>query len=68
MGPPDMTEEEINYWDEKLSEMAATDEWKELLENNDWDDFYQTSADTKKFMEEQEQLYSELIDDSGLVE
>src|SRR5690606_37545511 len=27
MGPPDMTEEEIKYWDEKLSEMAQTPEW-----------------------------------------
>ncbi|WP_455663262.1 tripartite tricarboxylate transporter substrate binding protein [Pradoshia sp.] len=67
MGPPDMTEEEISYWDEKLSKMVETDMWKELVENNDWENFYQNSTDTKKFMEEQEQLYKELIDDSGLI-
>ncbi|MCM3576253.1 tripartite tricarboxylate transporter substrate binding protein [Mesobacillus subterraneus] len=67
MGPPDMTEEEIKYWDEKLGEMVETEEWKKLLENNDWDSFYQDSATTKKFFEEQEKLYKQLIDDSGLV-
>lgn len=67
MGPPDMTEEEIKYWDEKLGEMVETDEWKKLLENNDWDSFYQDSEATKKFFDEQEKLYKKLIDDSGLV-
>lgn len=67
MGPPNMTEEEIAFWDEKLGEMVQTDQWKELLENNDWEDFYQNSADTKKFLEEQEELYRELVEESGLV-
>lgn len=67
MGPPDMTEEEIKYWDEKLTEMVKTDEWKKLLENNDWDDFYQNSEETKAFFDEQEKLYKDLINDSGLV-
>ncbi|KKK38879.1 membrane protein [Mesobacillus campisalis] len=67
MGPPDMTEEEVKYWDEKLAAMAETEEWKELLANNDWEDFYQDSSTTKEFMAEQEKLYTELIDDSGLV-
>lgn len=68
MGPPNMTEEEIQYWDEKLGEMVESEEWKELLKNNDWDSFYQNSTETKKFMDEQEQLYTELIEKSGLVQ
>ncbi|MFL0506852.1 tripartite tricarboxylate transporter substrate binding protein [Ureibacillus sp. 179-F W5.1 NHS] len=68
MGPPNMTGEEIQYWDEKLGEMVESEEWKELLKNNDWDSFYQNSTETKKFMDEQEQLYTELIEKSGLVQ
>ncbi|SOC41419.1 tripartite tricarboxylate transporter substrate binding protein [Ureibacillus acetophenoni] len=68
MGPPNMTEEEIQYWDEKLSKMVESEEWKQLLENNDWDSFYQTSEETRLFMAEQEKLYKELIDQSGLVQ
>ena len=68
MGPPNMTGEEIQYWDEKLGEMVESEEWKELLKNNDWDSFYQNSTETKKFMDEQEQLYTELLEKSGLVQ
>ncbi|SCB72612.1 Tripartite-type tricarboxylate transporter, receptor component TctC [[Bacillus] enclensis] len=66
MGPGDMTEEEIAYWDEKIGEMVKTDEWKKMLENNDWDDFYKDSKETKEFMKEQEKLYSDLVESSGL--
>lgn len=38
-----------------------------VLENNDWDDFYKNSSDTKTFLEEQEKSYKELVNDSGLV-
>lgn len=68
MGPPDMTEEEIKYWDEKLGEMVKSEEWAELLTNNDWDDFYQNSSDTKAFFDEQAELYKDLIGESGLVQ
>jgi putative tricarboxylic transport membrane protein len=68
MGPPDMTEEEVKFWDEKLAAMAGTEEWKELLANNDWEGFYQNSSETKEFLAEQEKLYTELIDESGLVQ
>ncbi|SDC09111.1 Tripartite-type tricarboxylate transporter, receptor component TctC [Terribacillus halophilus] len=67
MGPPDMTEEEIAYWDEKLSEMVETEEWQKVLENNDWEGFYKNSEETKAFMDEQHNLYKSLIEDSGLV-
>ncbi|WP_163528981.1 tripartite tricarboxylate transporter substrate binding protein [Halobacillus ihumii] len=67
MGPPDMTEEEIAYWDEKLSKMVKTDEWKKILENNDWEGFYKNSEETKAFLQEQHDLYKQLVEDSGLV-
>ncbi|CDQ40875.1 tripartite tricarboxylate transporter substrate binding protein [Virgibacillus salexigens] len=66
MGPPDMTEEEIAYWDEKLSEMVKTDQWQEVMKNNDWEGFYKNSSETKKFLEEQTKLYQDLVNDSGL--
>ncbi|MGJ9459968.1 tripartite tricarboxylate transporter substrate binding protein [Oceanobacillus sp. CF4.6] len=67
MGPKDMSEEEIAYWDEKLSEMVQSEEWKQLLENNDWEEFYKNSKETKTFLDEQQVLYQSLVNDSGLV-
>ncbi|MCP3740061.1 tripartite tricarboxylate transporter substrate binding protein [Rossellomorea sp. BNER] len=68
MGPPDMTEEEIAYWDEKIGKMVKSDEWKKMLENNDWEDFYKDSKETEVFIKEQAELYEELVNNSGLMQ
>lgn len=68
MGPPDMTEEEIAYWDEKIQEMVETDAWKKILDNNEWQSFYKDSSETKKFLNEQNDMYSDLVKQSGLAE
>lgn len=68
MGPKDMSEEEVAYWDEKIGEMVQSEEWQTVLENNDWEDFYKDSEETKAFFDEQQDLYQGLVDDSGLAE
>ncbi|KPH72141.1 MULTISPECIES: Bug family tripartite tricarboxylate transporter substrate binding protein [Bacillaceae] len=68
MGPKDMSEDEIAYWDKQIGEMVKTEEWEQMLENNDWDDFYKNSQETKAFLDEQHELYQGLVNDSGLVE
>ncbi|UOR13544.1 tripartite tricarboxylate transporter substrate binding protein [Halobacillus amylolyticus] len=67
MGPPDMTDEEIAYWDDKLSKMVETEAWQEVLNNNDWEGFYKNSEETEAFLKEQHDLYQKLVKDSGLV-
>ncbi|WP_233505344.1 tripartite tricarboxylate transporter substrate binding protein [Sporosarcina sp. BI001-red] len=66
LGPPDMTEDQIKYWNDAIGKMVESDAWKELLENNGWEDFYKDSNETKKFLEEQKGMYTELIEESGL--
>ncbi|OYD07773.1 tripartite tricarboxylate transporter substrate binding protein [Paludifilum halophilum] len=68
MGPPDMSEEEIAFWDEKISEMVKTEAWKEILQNNEWEAYYKNSSETKKFLQEQNEMYKDLLNDSGLTE
>ncbi|MCZ2260528.1 tripartite tricarboxylate transporter substrate binding protein [Sporosarcina sp. G11-34] len=68
VGPPDMTDEEIAYWDKTIGELVETDAWHELLENNEWEPFYKNSKDTMEFLEEQQSKYEVLIKDSGLID
>lgn len=68
MGPPDMTEEEIAYWDETFSKMVETDAWQEVLDNNGWEDYYMNSEETTKFLEEQTNMYDDLMKKAGLTE
>jgi len=68
MGPPDMTEEEIAYWDETFSEMVETEEWQKVLDNNGWQDYYMNSEETKAFLDEQNEMYKDLMKTAGLTE
>ncbi|SFP59911.1 tripartite tricarboxylate transporter substrate binding protein [Salibacterium halotolerans] len=68
MGPPDMTEEEIAYWDEKISQMIETDAWQTVLENNEWQSFYKDSEESRQYLEKQTQNYEELISEAGLTD
>lgn len=68
MGPPDMTEEEIAYWDEKIGEMVESESWSEILSNNEWTDYYHTSEETKEFFISETEKYNELLKSSGLIE
>ena len=68
VGPADMTEEEISYWNKLIKEMTETEAWDKLMKKNKWESFYKDSHETKKFLEEQEKIYRQLLDGSGLVE
>lgn len=66
MGPPDMTKEQIAYWDKKLGKMVENDAWQKVLDNNEWQDFYKDSSESKKFFKEQVKQYKDLIETAGL--
>ncbi len=66
LGPPDMTQEEIQWWEDLIESAIATDDWKEILDNNEWVNYYRNSADTKAMWEEEIKLYEELVVESGL--
>ncbi|MBM7599318.1 tripartite-type tricarboxylate transporter receptor subunit TctC [Virgibacillus halotolerans] len=66
MGPPDMSETEIAQWDDMLSEMVETEEWKTDLDNNDLDAFYMNSNETVDFLKEQHEFFKDIVSESGL--
>lgn len=68
MGPPDMTEEEIAYWDKVIGEMVETEAWKTLLKNNEWASYYLDSKKTMEFLKEQNANYDVLLSESGLTD
>nr|WP_238664045.1 tripartite tricarboxylate transporter substrate binding protein [Staphylococcus felis] len=65
MGPSDMTHAEIQYWDETIKKVVDSKQWETIRENNDWDDFYKDSKDSKVFLDKQQEQYKQLIQDAG---
>lgn len=61
MGPPNMSKEEIEFWDHVFSQMVKTKAWEKTLDHYMWEDFYKNSDETYKYLEEQSMMYEELM-------
>ncbi|TSB48410.1 tripartite tricarboxylate transporter substrate binding protein [Alkalicoccobacillus porphyridii] len=66
MGPPNMNENEIDSWDQMLTEMVETEEWDNILDTNGWEGFYMNSEETKAFLDEQHEVFGDILRSSGL--
>jgi putative tricarboxylic transport membrane protein len=51
VGPPNMTPAQTAFWDNALKQLTQTEAWKKELADNNWDNEYRNSAETRKFME-----------------
>ncbi len=49
-GPPGLTAAQSAYWDGALNRLVKTDEWRQELARNLWDDIYKGQAETRKFL------------------
>jgi len=66
IGAPDLTEDQVKYWDGVFSKMVETETWKTLVKNLGWDSFYQNSAEHKAFLEGSTKDFDELLTQVGL--
>jgi putative tricarboxylic transport membrane protein len=66
IGPRAMTAAQVEHWDNVFLRLARTDEWKRELERNLWSDFYMNSAQTRRFLDEQNEELRGLMTDLGL--
>jgi tripartite-type tricarboxylate transporter receptor subunit TctC len=67
MGPPDMTPEQIKYWDDLLGKMVQQDSWKTAMKNMSMDTYYMNSADTKAYLEKQNADFESILKQVGLI-
>jgi putative tricarboxylic transport membrane protein len=60
-GPKDMPQDAVAFWGEKLQELSGTEEWKQALAANGWENGYKNPEEFKKFLDEQEELIKEIL-------
>ncbi|MDN7227940.1 tripartite tricarboxylate transporter substrate-binding protein [Planococcus sp. N064] len=65
MGPPNMSKDEIQFWDETFGQMVQSEQWQQTTEQYMWKDFYMNSSETTEFLEKQSKMYEELMKASG---
>jgi len=51
VGAPNLTPAQIAYWDNALRQLTQSDAWKKELADNNWDNEYRNSAETRKYMD-----------------
>ncbi|MGE7666698.1 tripartite tricarboxylate transporter substrate binding protein [Ureibacillus composti] len=61
MGPPNMSKDEIEFWDRTFAKMVETEEWKQTLEKYMWENFYMNSRETSHFLDEENRKYEKLM-------
>ena len=65
-GPRGMTEAQIAYWEQTLRRFVESDEWKKELETNFWTSEYMRSAETRKYIEQDNAQVRAFLAELGL--
>ncbi len=68
MGPKDMPEEAVRYYENMYQEMVETETWKDVREQLGWLDAYQGSEEFGVFLDEQYEQFETILEDIGLIE
>jgi len=61
MGPPNMSKDEIEFWDHVFGKMVKTKTWEQTLDHYMWEGFYKNSEETYRYLEEQSKMYEQLM-------
>lgn len=67
LAPPNITEEETAKFIDVVTEMAESDEWAEVMEDNGWADAFLPGEDFGAFLAEQDTRIEEVLVTLGLV-
>jgi tripartite-type tricarboxylate transporter receptor subunit TctC len=62
MGSPNMTNEEVEQWNRIIYNMVQTDEWEDLVRQNNWEPFYKNSREAKEFLKSQNRYYEQVLE------
>lgn len=67
MGTPDMPAEAVAYYEALFAQMLETDGWQQARDQLGWIDAYQDSEAFGAFLDEQQEMFSTILGDLGLL-
>jgi putative tricarboxylic transport membrane protein len=65
VGPKGMTNEQVAYWEKAFLAAASTDEWKTQVQKNLWVSTFAKSADSRRYLENEEQMLRNILLEMG---
>lgn len=67
MGPPDMPEAAVKYYEDLFARMLQTESWASARDQLGWIDAYQNGAEFGAFLDAQNEQFSSVLKDIGLI-
>lgn len=68
MGPPDMTDEQVAYYEDLFSDMTEEESWKKQTEGLGWTDSYMGSEEFGDFLDASSRDSADILAEIGLIE
>lgn len=65
-GPPEMSEESKEFWENAFAKMVETDAWKEMLDKYNWTNSFADSSEFNEFLGEQNEIIEEFYTEMGI--
>jgi putative tricarboxylic transport membrane protein len=66
VAPPGLPKEVVAYWEDVFRRFSQTPDWKKYLQDNQFEDGYQNSADLAKFYESFSKQMRDILKDAGV--
>ncbi|NBR29277.1 MAG: tripartite tricarboxylate transporter substrate binding protein [Betaproteobacteria bacterium] len=66
VAPPGIPKENLDYWEDVFRKFTRTAAWKKYLDDNQFEDGYQNSAELLKFVDTFSGQMSEILKDAGV--
>lgn len=64
-GPPDMPEQAVTYWADKLEALLDSESWQDIAERNQWETSYLAGDEYAEFLESEHQQIEEALTSIG---
>jgi putative tricarboxylic transport membrane protein len=67
IGPPKLTAAQTGYWDQVFEKIVRDEEWKKVQDEFLWGSDFKNSAETRKFLDAENQLLRQILTELGVV-
>lgn len=65
-GPEKMSDDAKKYWEETITKLVESKEWKDEVATQGWEEDYKNSSDFKNFLNDQEEQVQQLLEALGM--
>jgi putative tricarboxylic transport membrane protein len=67
IGAKGLTPAQLRYWDGVLAKLAASPDWKKELADNEWQNSYMSSAESRRFLDARYDEYRKILTELRLI-